>query len=1475
MTRTRFFGCALLLMSLLLTGTGRAAPGAPNAAKWAALRPNVDLSLYRRSFTPDEPVLLRVSGFNVKQVRFAVYPLSLPTLVPNSKALGALGKPIAALNLARQAPVKAWTFVFAKTYPDQWAEGQVKAPPLPRGVYVIVARAGTAEKRTWFAVSDTALVAKRSRQMLLLYAAGAKSGAPIANLALTLTDARGQRVPGQMDTHGMLRVSTQTMQGSVWAYGAGAHGPAFVLSGAPPAPDPFVVYAFTDRPLYRPGQTVQFKATLRRRQPASAPAGFAYQTYANQKATIEVRDATDALIEERTVTTNAFGSVGGSLLLSDAPTLGRWQLIIKTGEQRSYASFAVQEYRKPEYTVGVQTPAAHILGGAVVPITIEARYLFGQAVAGASVKYSLDFEAEDGGKAEPSFTGQGVTNAQGRLVLQVPTQHLRMSRTLQISATVTDLSRRAEHADNSVLLTAGAFRLSVATDKDEYRAGERISVTVHAADYDDKPIQTSVKTTLIETKYDRKHRPYEERTVRTIATNAKGNGDLSFTPLRPGEYALEALAFDASDNPIQATESITVVGKDAQDNEEASVSLTPNSPMYHPGETALVTLHTSLIGTKSAAKDTFPTAYALVTLEGERLYQASVLEVTARDTVLRVPLTALQFPSASLHATIVQDKHLYEQEINLPVAQDAQKLRVVLTPDSARHRPGENAAYTVTTQDSRGRAVPAEVGLGIVDSGIYALAPDNAPSPSDVFWPDQEVRVQTDFSFAAMYSGGAFQTMPRPAAIVAALPPPKPKVVPEHFSAGQRQTSAIRVRSRFADTAYWNAFVDTDAQGTARIAFPLPDNLTTWRATARGITQATQVGQSTHEMLATLPLLVRLELPRFAVQGDTALVSAIVHNDTGQVRTVQVHLEAAGASLTGAAQRTLLMAPGAQQRVEWQAHVVPSPAAPADAVRFLVTANGGEANAQDAAALFLPTLPDGLKQVRAQSDVLAGLHETQTIALADLPLGASVTLTLTPSIGSSLFGALDELQSYPYGCAEQTTSAFLPDVIVQGTLARLHVARAVRPQLAQWVSVGLQKLYRYQHADGGWNWWEFDQTDEEMTAYVLSGLVAARDAGYVVDAPRINRGAQALTRLLQGERDPSKRADALLVLASITPADVRQPLLALYARRSELDTYGLASLVLALSQTGQQAEAAAAARELAAKARVQGTSAYWPANEGGYTWRDDDTSVTAHALRALLSAEPQSLLAPAVVRRLMGTRDGPAWASTKSTSEAVLALAQYLQATNELHPRFQASVTLDGASVARLDGTESAAFAPPMVVTLAANQLAGHKTLTLAKDGTGTLYATRTVRSLAPPAQAVSAAQGIAVERTFQVPASNPIAAGTVPSGQEIDVSVDLTADADYRYALLEEPIPAGCEVMPEGDTDDDSLRGGIRREVHDNRLVFFFDTLPQGRTHLTYRLRTETPGTFRILPSIASLAYFPEVRGNSGLATVQVGATP
>jgi uncharacterized protein YfaS (alpha-2-macroglobulin family) len=120
--------------------------------------------------------------------------------------------------------------------------------------------------------------------------------------------------------------------------------------------------------------------------------------------------------------------------------------------------------------------------------------------------------------------------------------------------------------------------------------------------------------------------------------------------------------------------------------------------------------------------------------------------------------------------------------------------------------------------------------------------------------------------------------------------------------------------------------------------------------------------------------------------------------------------------------------------------------------------------------------------------------------------------------------------------------------------------------LDSWVSLGIQKLYRYQHGDGGWNWWEADQTDGDMTAYVLWGLVQAREAGYLVDDQRLNRGAECLLRMLKGQKELNARADWLLTLAYARPNAIVAQLREAYTHRSQLDTYALASLGLAVGK---------------------------------------------------------------------------------------------------------------------------------------------------------------------------------------------------------------------------------------------------------------------------------------------------------------------
>lgn len=1446
-------------------------PALAACARQMPARPNLDLNLYRRAWTPDERIGLSLSAYNEHQITFTCYRISLQAVAPTPRTLNEMRKRLDALDLRGLPAARTWSVALGKVYPDQWSQREVKMPALPPGVYVVQGAGAGAERRTWVAVTAIALLAKRSGQRLLVYAADAETGRPVASLPLHAVNDSGDRVAGETGANGLWPLPLMRSRGAVLITGERGASPAFLVSGPPPPPDPYVVYIQTDRPVYRPSQRVQFKGTVRTRL-ADAADGVVYRPYADSPVTVEIRDATDTLIERKTDTTNAYGSFAGALDLAPEPPLGHWQIVVLIGQFRAYASFDVLAYRKPEFSVEVTPSQPHYLGGSTAPLTIHAGYYYGQPVSNANVQYTISFQQLGAGdaSAEPPYQGSGVTDAHGDVKLSVRTKRLPFNRQLTVQATVTDLSRRSQTGTGAALITSGRFQVSVETDRQVYRPGETAIVTVHAVDYDGKPVRAPVQVRLIETMYDRYERPYRQTTERSAMTGAAGAGEVSFPLVRPGYLELTATAFDDEDDKIEASGYVWVTGEELPGYDYATLSLTADRSSYHPGDTATILVNTSLVGRAkrphaAPARPGHPVAWALVTVEGDRLYSAEVVPIRSRTEALRVPVSAAYFPSVELDVTILQDRQVYSQGVRLPVEREDRRLSVRVVPARDHYEPGQTASYTIETRDYLGRPVPAEVALGVVDASIYAIRPDNTPDPGEFFYGSQESRIQTDFSFAAQYSGGAFQAVPG--------------------AQGGRAAGAagIRVRRTFADTAYWNPFVQTDAGGVAQISFTMPDNLTTWRATAHGSTLSTVVGAATSDVVSSMPLLVRLELPRFYVAGDQARVSAVVHNYTGSARTVHVAIESAGARFHGAGQRTIGLGAGKEQRLDWSARIDPVAltTGPTAEARFRVTADGGPGG-QDAVELTVPALPDGVEDVQSTAAALSEPADSMTRDLAHLPEGASITLTLAPSIGSAVLDALDYLTSYPYGCAEQTTSALIPDVVVAGTLRKLGVQHPVTPNLDRWVSFGLQKIYRYQHPDGGWNWWEGDQTDGDITAYVLWGLLQARAAGYTVDTGRILRGTEALLRMLADQREWNSRVEWLLTIAEARPAAAEKPLEEAFDHRDRLDTFGLATLCLALAHIDGAGRrmAATAARELERKAEVRGTTAFWPAEEGGYSWQSDDAFVTARAVRALLEAAPASGRIRPAVRWLMGNRVDKSWGSTRTTAEAVYATARYMELTRELQPDFTATVALDGAIVKRVRATSKTALDSPSVVSLSWAALIGHHTLEVTKSGRGVLYTTETTRYLIPSAGARPIARGIALKRTYEIPAEDPSRADTLASGVNFGVTVEVTADAAYRYAIVEDPIPAGCEVV-NGDEDEtptvlfEGGTGYVRREVRDNRVVFFFDDLPKGRAVLSYRLHAETPGRYRALPGTASLAYFPEVRGSGKPASAVIGERP
>ncbi|MBM3472009.1 MAG: hypothetical protein FJX75_01890 [Armatimonadetes bacterium] len=1479
-------------------------PSAPEAKRRASA-PNVHVEVHHRTFMPGEKGSVRVSLYNLSKATLTAYRIDLEELVPNAKTVSisdpknvdGLPYRLKRLDLSKRAASATWAAALKKTYPDSWMSVDSKLPALQPGVYVILAKGGGVTQRTWLAVSSRALVTKRSPDKLMGWLVNAETGQPVVGGTVAIYNEKGRVAVVKTEADGRFRYATPSATELLWA-ASRTGDPAFVAASVPRKVPAYRAYVYTDRPIYRPGHLVRFRGTVRKLKRGAYALEPTLET-----VKVQIRAEGGDTVFDKDYPLNEWGTFDGEFQLAPEPPLGEYELVTIVGKEpdecRFYSGFEVEAYRKPEFDVKVEMPQKHYVIGSKIPVTVSADYYFGSPVAGGKVSYEVEFYEQDdwlpekvmtaaglGSEAsmetETDLSGEGRLDKEGKFTFEVQTTRAPVTREMSVTATVSEFALRPREGEGSTTIVPAQYQLSIMPEAQEYVAGDTAVVLVNTQDYDEKPVSAEVEVVLIESKVDREGRSYEERQSRKIKTDADGRGRATYKMARPGWYQLEAWATDADGNPVYDWDEMYVIEKKPK-YEWPALRLEADKSEYKPGDVALVHGETNLLG-----------SWMLVTVEGEYLYDAQVRRLLGNQFTLKIPIKETQQPQVSVSAVVVREGDWTGAHETLRVPATQHRLDVKVAPEKEGYEPGQTAKYTITTRDPGGRGVEADVGLAVVDQALYAIREDDTPSPFDVFWSPGDSRVTTDFSLANLYPGGAYQTygygggMPGGAPAMPAMGVMFKEAARAHvaYLAGDGgEQPAARVRRQFLDTAYWAPSVVTKPDGSAEVSFEMPDNLTTWRATARALTRDASGGEGKQETTVTMPLLVRLTLPRFYVAGDEGTAAAIVHNYTDQERQVKVALTAEGARLVDAPEQTITLAPDASKRLVWRVEALGP-----DAARFLVSADGGE-GARDAMESVLPVAPSGVKNV----DAFAGLSEqsvSQTIALPAnaLPNSAKLEVTVSPSLAGPIFEALDYLATYPYGCAEQTLDSFLPNLIVARTLAKLKVDRPEPKNLDRYVSFGLQKLLRYQHEDGGWHWWEFDDSDPYMTAYVVYGLKIADESGYVGASGAMNRGVAYLNGALAEERYREARAYLLWALAYADVWDEEslatgsQAGVDLYQEREKLDIFSRASLALAMSRmaprmsdpTNRENWTAAAqvlASELDGLAVETGIGSHWTA--GGryrYSWLDNDVEVTSQVLRALLELKPDSANVVPAVRWLMATRRGKAWSSTKDTASAVLALSNYLEKFPELSPSYTAQVFVGEAKLGEASMTEKSIFADPVLLTAEAQALkAGDNTLRIEKAGTGTLYWSARLHYLLPAEEAIPVAKGVTVQRTYRVPVEDPIAAGEQKPGSIVQVELKLVTSENLRYVLLEEPIPAGCEVI-QGDDDEDLWRQPWdRREVWDNRIVFFFDYIPKGDRLVEYVLRTEAPGMYRILPSNVALMYFPEVSGHNRLVRMRV----
>jgi uncharacterized protein YfaS (alpha-2-macroglobulin family) len=651
-----------------------------------------------------------------------------------------------------------------------------------------------------------------------------------------------------------------------------------------------------------------------------------------------------------------------------------------------------------------------------------------------------------------------------------------------------------------------------------------------------------------------------------------------------------------------------------------------------------------------------------------------------------------------------------------------------------------------------------------------------------------------------------------------------------------------------------------------------------------------RVGQGSGEAVVTKPIMADPALPRYAVQGDQFALDVLARNYAGGTVEAVCSLQTPGLVQLDPGDKTLSLPFNSTRFGRWS--VVASQLGE-NPVTARLTSPAGE----DAIELPLTvrpfTAPDRF--------VMAGGVQAAKTEAFEVPFNAEpgtskLELRLAPAMAVSVLDGLESLIDYPYGCVEQTMSRVLPNAVVGRLVLALDIqAPEITRRLPEMMALGLQKLYGFQNADGGWGWWQ-GEGNTYTTAYVLHGLGLTAQAGFEVDPDVLTRGFAWLAANLEAETDPRLRTYALYVMAEAGRGDADRTT-ALLAETGKLDGFSLAALAVALHRLGLSAQASSVADQLVARAVETPTTASWPLPplpegrwwyEDSYYWRSMASTEknTAMALEALALLRPTSPLAPKAARWLLENRYGRGWQSTQATAYAVLALTDYINASGELRSSYDWSVRLDGAVVAegQVNSGNVTRRIEPVVVS--GEQLTpGAHTLTLEKRGEGTLFYTALGQlQLYYEGFAATAAAGIGMrlERQYlAVDTAKPV--DQIAAGDVVNVRLTLTTDEDLWYLMIEDPLPAGLEGLNEA-LDTETKRtpgqdpwswwrwwGYERKEVHDEAVSFFATRLPAGTHTFDYAARAVTPGTFSARPAEASAMYRPEIWARSASAQVAV----
>ena len=788
-------------------------------------RPHLSVAV-SNFFLPGSEMQFQLHWRNVKKINFALYPIKLigDVQFANQKAddVGG-GDWLRLIDLRGRAAARTWSKETAddgRHRPGQETvriESRIESP-LATGAYVLEATTADAtatRARELVLVTDASLVLKATPKQTLLYFCDVLTGAPISNAAIRFaerayrqqeqrwawreevrqTNEDGIAVFSHPDATVSRELFVAAEKGARQAFAGGStyHSQSEAM--------PWRVYAVTDRPAYRPGETAQWKFLARRY------ADGAYNTPANQVLEFEINDPRGTKVKEGKASLNSFGSAWGNLELTATMPLGEYRVNFWDENRRRQIGgavlFRLEEYKLPEFKVSVQTPEdggrkkAFRLGERV-EVKIQAGYYFGGPVASGTVEvvvyqnpfYHWWHEPREFEWYYDDIAATQRRNHYGGSGQIVKRETLKLDQTggatlafdtprgtgqdfeYRIEARVTDLSRREIVTSDLVRVTRQRYYVYPRAAHQLYRPGDKVSVNLKALDANNQPVLAEGRVTVTrdywsEIWLDPQGREVKGEELRLLrerskvfppvltATNARGwrvkfrgyqHEEVLTQTLKTNTQGAAELSFTPAREGFYRVAWVSPDQGAPPVRGETTVWVATNATneigYRHGGLELIVDRETFRAGERAPVLLNAPSSgrFVLFSVEGADLYSYQLIRLTGTTKLVEVAIDERHVPNIYLSAAMVSDREIFQDTKQIIVPPVKQFLHVEVKADREQYQPREEGTLWISAKDDANRPVAAEVALGLVDESVFYIQQDYASDPRRFFYGDKRNR---------------------------------------------------------------------------------------------------------------------------------------------------------------------------------------------------------------------------------------------------------------------------------------------------------------------------------------------------------------------------------------------------------------------------------------------------------------------------------------------------------------------------------------------------------------------------------------------------------------------------------------------------------------------------------------------------------------------------------------------------------------